>query len=35
MLRDASMHKDMDDQVAMEGEVTLGQEGTFFNDGGV
>lgn len=35
VLRDASMHKDMDDQVAMEGEVTLGQEGTFFNDGGV
>lgn len=30
-LRDASMHKDLDDAVAMEGDLNLGEDAAFLN----
>lgn len=31
VLRDASMHKDMDDAVAMEGDIHVGENSAFMN----
>jgi hypothetical protein len=32
LLRDASMHKDLDDAVAMHGDLTLGEDAAFLNN---
>ena len=33
LFRDASMHKDMNDAVAMEGDLNLGESANFLNTG--